>query len=219
MQARAAFTDRFSVTSTSSAGRRSRPGSPLAPSDTGFSEIWLGPKFVFWRVPESQTLASFGLQFQMPIGNGNVFQDTGGLGLVPYLSFGRMIGKTDYGSFHVINVAGYHLSTGAGRTDYFFDSLHFDLDMADEHRFYPTLELNWFHNATNGTGRPFLFFEGRDWANVGALAAGRDLLTIAPGFRYKFTEYLQMGLAVELPLVGSRDLFRYRLGIDFIWRY
>jgi hypothetical protein len=219
VQARAAITDRFSVTINKLGWSSITSGNPLASSDTGFSEIWIAPKFVFWRDPETQTLASFGLQFQMPVGNGTVYQDTGGLGLLPYLSFGRMIGKTDYGSFHLINVAGYHLGTGAGRSDYFFDSLHLDLDVADNHRFYPTLELNWFHNSTNGTGRSYLFFEGRDFANVGASAAGRDLLTIAPGFRYRFTDYLQLGLAVELPLVGSRDLFQYRFGIDLIWRY
>jgi len=219
VQARAAFTDRFSVTMTKLGWSSLTSGSPLAPSDTGFSEIWLGPKFVFWRAPDTQTLASFGLQFQLPVGNGNVFQDTGGLGLVPYLSFGRMIGKTDYGSFHLINVAGYQLTTGSGRTDYFFDSLHLDLDMADEHRFYPTLELNWFHTASNGTTRPFLFFEGRDWANLGASAAGQDLVTIAPGFRYRFTDYLELGATIEFPLVGTRDLFRYRFGVDLIWRY
>ena len=51
------------------------------------------------------------------------------------------------------------------------------------------------------------------------LAFGSSLLTIAPGFRYKFTEYLQMGLALEMPLLGNRDLFQYRIGLDLIWRY
>jgi hypothetical protein len=219
VQARAAFTDRFSVTLTKLGFSSLTPDNPLIGSGTGFSEIWLGPKFVFWRDPDTQTLASFGVQFQMPVGSGKEFQDTGGLGMVPYLSFGRMIGKTDYGSFHLINVAGYNMSTSASRTDFFFDTVHLDLDAGDDHRFYPTLELNWFHNTTAGTSRSYLFFEGRDWANVGASAAGRDLLTIAPGFRYKFTEYLQMGFALEFPIAGQRDLFQYRIGIDLIWRY
>lgn len=219
VQGRAAFTDRFSVVLHKLGWSSVTAGNALATSDTGFSEIWLGPKFTFWRAPDTQTLAAFGLQFQMPFGNATVWQDTGGLALVPYLSFGRRIGKTDYGSIHLINVAGYHLGTGVGRSDYFFNSLHLDLDMNDEHQFYPVLELNWFHTSTNGGARPFLFFEGRDFANIGGTSAGRDLVTIAPGFRYKFTEFLQMGAAVEFPIVGTRDLFAYRLGIDLIWRY
>lgn len=219
VQARAAFTDRFSVTLTKLGFSSITPSSVAAPSDTGFSEIWLGPKFVFWRTPDTQTLASFGLQFQMPVGSGGVYQNTGGLGLVPYLSFGRMMGRTDYGSVHLINVAGYNMSTSNSRTDFFFNTLHLDLDMGDNHRFYPLLEVNWFHNSTAGTARPYLYFEGRDFANVGASAAGRDLLTIAPGFRYKLTESLIFGTAVEFPLVGARDLFQYRIGLDLIWRY
>ena len=218
-QARASFTDRFSVVLHKVGWSSVTAGNFLATSDTGFSEIWLGPKFTFWRAPDTQTLAAFGLQFQLPAGNGTVWQDTGTLGLVPYLSFGRMIGRTDYGSVHLINVAGYHLSTGTGRTDYFFNSLHLDLDLNDEHRFYPVLEANWFHNSTNGAERPFLFFEGRDFANIGATAAGNNLVTIAPGFRFKFTEFLQMGAAVEFPIIGTRDLFDYRFGVDLIWRY
>jgi len=218
-QARAAFTDRFSVVLHKAGFLFLNPSNPALSAGSVFTEIWLGPKFVFWRVPDTQTIASFGLQFQLPTGGGGVFQDTGALALVPYLSFGRRIGQTDYGSFHLINVAGIHIGTDNQRSDYFFNSLHLDLDVGDYHRFYPTLELNWFHYTSNGLERPFFHFEGRDLANVGAPVQGRDLVTIAPGFRYKFTDYLQMGFAVEFPIVGTRDLFQYRIGVDLIWRY
>jgi len=218
-QARAAFTDRFSVVLHKAGFLFLNPSNPALSADSVFTEIWLGPKFVFWRAPDTQTIASFGLQFQLPIGGGGVFQDTGTFSMVPYLSFGRRIGETDYGSFHLINVAGMHIGTDNRRSDYFFDSLHLDLDVGDYHRFYPTLELNWFHYTSNGLERPFLNFEGRDLANIGASAQGQDILTIAPGFRYKFTDYLQMGVAVEFPLVGTRDLLQYRIGVDLIWRY
>jgi hypothetical protein len=48
---------------------------------------------------------------------------------------------------------------------------------------------------------------------------GRDNLTIATGFRYKFSECVQTGMALEFPLVGTRDIFDFRLGIDLIFRY
>ena len=219
IQARVAFTDRFSVVMHKFGATSITPGTSSVSSDTGLSEIWLSPKFVFWRDPESQTLASFGLQFQLPMGAGGVFQDTGTFGMLPYLSFGRRIGQTDYGTFHLINVAGIHIGTDNRRSDYFFDSLHFDLDAGDSHRFYPTLELNWFHYTSAGTQRPTLNFEGRDLANVGSNAQGRNELSIAPGFRYKFNDYWQMGIAAEFPLLGTRDLLQYRLGVDLIWRY
>ena len=218
-QARVAFTDRVSVVLSKAGWVSVNPGRPGLSSETAFSEIWLGPKFVFWRTPDTQTIASAGLQFQLPIGGGGLFQDTGTFGIVPYISVGTKIGEIDYGSFHLINVAGYHMGTDNRRSDYFFDTLHLDLDVGNYHRFYPTLELSWFHYTTNGEERPFLTFEGRDLANIGASAQGHDIVSIAPGFRYRFNDYLEMGFAIEFPVLGSRDIERYRIGLDLIWRY
>ncbi len=218
-QARVALTDRFSVVLHKLGVINVNPESPLVNGGSSLAEIWLGPKFVFWRVPESQTLASFGMQFQLPVGGSSAFQDTGSFSLVPYLSFARRLGEADYGTFQLMNVAGYHIGTDRQRSDYFYDTIHLDLDAGNLHRFYPTLEMSWFHYTTNGQARPYLFFEGRDLANVGATAAGHNVLTLAPGFRYKFNDNLQMGVAAEWTLGGNADLSRFRLGIDMIWRY
>ena len=219
-QFRAALTDRFSVVLHKLGSVSINPATgSAAPGGSGMAEIWLGPKFVFWRVPDTQTLASAGLQFQLPIGSAGAFQDTGSMGLVPYLSIGRRLAETDYGTFHLINVAGYHLGTDNNRSDYFYDTLHLDLDLGDNHRFYPILEMTWFHYTSNGLERPALLFEGRDLANIGSTASGQNYLSIAPGFRYKFTDYLQMGVAAEFGVVGANDLNRFRLGVDLIWRY
>ena len=219
-QARVAFTERFSVV-LHKLGRLSiNPGdSVIASGGSGVAELWMSPKFTFWRAPDTQTIAAAGLQFQLPLGSSSAFQDTGTLGLVPYLSIGRRLGETDYGTFHLINVAGYHFGTNDKRSDYFFDSLHLDLDSGNQHRFYPTLELNWFRYTTNGTERPALLFEGRDLANIGGSADGKNYVSIAPGFRYRFTEALQIGIVAEFGIVGSNDLNRFRLGVDLIWRY
>jgi len=219
-QARVAFTDRFSVVMHKLGWLSINPGSgPLATGGSGFNELWLSPKFTFWRAPDTQTLASFGLQFQLPMGAGDVFQDTGTFGMVPYLSIGRRLGESSFGTFHLINVAGVHIGTDSNRSGYFFNSLHLDLDANNQHRFYPTLELNWFSYTTDGTERPAFTFEGSDLANIGASAAGKNYVSIAPGFRYRFTDYLQMGVAAEFGIVGSNDLNRFRLGVDLIWRY
>jgi hypothetical protein len=219
-QARVAFTERFSVVLHKLGGISINPSAnAVEPGGSGFAEIWLGPKFVFWRVPESQTLASAGIQFQLPMGSLDVFQNTGSVALVPYLSIGRRMAETDYGTFYLINVAGYHLGTDDMRSDYFYNSFHLDLDYGDYHRFYPTIEVNWFHYTTNGLQRPHLFFEGRDLANIGATASGQNHISIAPGFRYRFTETLQIGVAAEFGVVGANSLNRFRLGLDLIWRY
>ena len=41
----------------------------------------------------------------------------------------------------------------------------------------------------------------------------------AAGARYKFSENLQTGIALEFPLNGTRDLLDFRLGVDLIFRY
>ena len=186
-QARVAFTDRLSVVVHKLGGVSFNGTNPFVSGTSGLAEFWLGPKFVFWRNPDTQTIASFGLQFQLPIGSSGAFQDTGNLGLVPYVTFATPLGQTDYGTFQFMNVAGYHMGSDARRSDYFFDSIHVDLDAGDNHRFYPTLEANWFHYTSNGTERPLLKFEGRDLANIGGSASGSNYITLAPGFRYKFT--------------------------------
>jgi hypothetical protein len=219
-QARLALTDRFSFVIHKLGGTSlSKGDNALVAEGSGFSEIWLGPKFTFWRDADAQRIASAGLQFQLPIGSADVFQDTGTIALVPYVSFARELGQSRFGMVRMINVVGYHLGTDNMRSDYFFDTFHMNLDAGDFKRFYPTLELSWFHYTTAGEQRPFLSFEGRDLANIGGSAKDRDFLTVAPGFRYKFTEAIQMGAAIELPLLGTRDLLQTRITLDLIWRY
>jgi hypothetical protein len=42
---------------------------------------------------------------------------------------------------------------------------------------------------------------------------------LAPGVRYKFTEWLQVGTAVEFPVIRRKDLEEFRWTIDLIFRY
>ena len=119
----------------------------------------------------------------------------------------------------MINVTGYHVGTDDFRSDYLFDTLSLSWDIGDQHIFYPMLELSWFHYTSDGLERPFFPFEGRDLANLGGRAGGSDIVTIAPGFRYKFSESLQIGVAGEFSMVGSKDLLNFRATVDLIWRY
>src|SRR5262249_32257060 len=109
-------------------------------------------------------------------------------------------------------------------------SLHLDYNIANANKFYPMLELNWFQYTRNGDRLP-IGFEGADLANFGAFGvnlspppkktsiAGNTFLSLAPGFRYKFSECLQFGTAVEFPITGRKDLMDFRLTVDLIWRY
>jgi hypothetical protein len=220
-QARVAFTDRLSFVVTKFGATWIEPHNADADfqNHVGFSEVFLGPKFTFLRCEDTCTLGAIGLTFEIPSGDRSVLQDTGSLSLVPYLSMGQSFFKTSYGSFNALGTLGYAFRTDSQRSENFFTSLHLDYDVANLHRIYPLMELNWFHYTRNGKDRD-LTFEGRDLFNFGSQhVAGHDEVALAFGARVKATEWWTLGLAVEFPLTTQRDLLSYRITADMIFRY
>jgi hypothetical protein len=221
-QARVAITDWLSLVVNRFGGVWMEPNQPDAffQSHAGFSEIWLGPKITFYRNDTTNTVMAGGLTFQIPTGPAKVFQDTGSLGLVPYLSFAQnFLRSFEYGSFNFLNTTGYDFSTSDVRSPFFFTSFHLDFDVGNAHRIYPLIELNWFHYTQNGHNVP-AGFEGGDLFNFGGQAAGRNDLSIAIGARYKINDFIQTGLAVQWGLVDhSHNVDGFRLTFDMIFRY
>ncbi|QJW99191.1 hypothetical protein [Frigoriglobus tundricola] len=220
-QARLAFTDRWSLVLNKFGGDTINGKNDPSPfhNQTGFAEIWLSPKYTFYRDVDAGTIAAGGLQFQIPVGSKSTYQNTGTLSLVPYVSYAQnFLRDFRLGSFNVMATTGYSFSVNRDRSDYYYLSGHLDFDVAGLHRFYPLLELNWLVNTTNGRTTT-IGSEGRDLINFGGQASGSGLLTIALGGRVKITESAQLGAAFELPLAGKRDLFDYRFTLDFILRY
>lgn len=186
---------------------------------TGFGEFWLGPKWTFFRAPASGTAIAGGLTFQIPVGSSKVVQNTGTLGLAPYISIGQNINAGTWGSFNLINTTGIDFGVGNQRSDFFYNSFHLDYDVRNAHVFYPVLELNYFNYIGNGKARS-LNFDGADMFNFGATNInGRGMLSLAPGMRYKFTEHFQIGTAIDFLLTSPRDTQDVRLVFDMIFRY
>jgi hypothetical protein len=187
---------------------------------TGFAEVWLGPKWTFYRCEQTATVVATGLTFQLPIGSRHEGQDTGTLGLYPYITAAQSFGGSSYGRFNFIGELGYSFSVDNARAEFFNLSLHLDYDVANWHHLYPLMELNWFYFTRSGNVAP-LGFEAADLANFGSKGvAGQSLVTLALGLRYKFNEHVQTGAYFEFPLTGGRkDLDSYRIGFDVIFRY
>jgi hypothetical protein len=220
-QARVAFNEHWSLVMNKLGFVALHPDNPDAVygDHTGFSEVWLGPKWTFLRNDCTRTVAATGLTFQIPSGPSRVFQDTGNLSLTPYFSIAQAFGRSSYGTFDAMGTLGYSFGVDNKRSDYFFMDLHLDYDVASWHKVYPFLEMNWFHYTTNGNAHD-QNFEGADLVNFGANnVSGRDILTLGTGLRYKFTEHAQVGVGAEWPLTTSRDLADFRLTVDFILRY
>ena len=219
-QARLAVTDRLSFVFHKLGGLSMNPGGASAfDGETGFAELWLGPKYTFVRNENAGRVMAAGLQFQAPVGSKGVFQDTGSLSLVPYLSYAEnFFPDFRWGSVNAMLGTGYSISVNRQRSDYYYLSAHLDLDVGNCHRFYPLTELNWLIYTADGNSRP-IGSEGRDLINFGGQAQGKGMMTWAIGARYKISESAQLGAAFELPVAGPRDLFRYRFTLDFILRY
>jgi hypothetical protein len=221
LQARVALTDRLSVVMDKLGWIWMEPHSPIDGfvPHSGFAEIDIGPKFTFYRCEQTGTIAAAGLTFEIPAGDHKVFQDTGDVTLRPYISFAQTFGRTSYGSFDFMTTLGYNFGVDNARTDNFFSSWHVDFNIANANKIYPLVELNWRHYTMNGKTTP-IGFEGGDLFNFGAEhVAGHDVVTIGPGVRYKFTEWAQIGTAVEFSLTGRKDIEDFRWTVDMIFRY
>jgi hypothetical protein len=219
-QGRVAFTERLSlVISKFGFTFLDPPGTLGGDNEVGFSEVWLGPKFTFLRNPDSGTVMAAGLTFQIPLGSGSVYQDTGDLSIAPYFSFGQTFGKTAWGTFNFMNTTGYAFRTDNTRTPYLYSTFHLSFDVADQHRIFPLVELNFVHYTRNGDER-YLSFEGKDLINFGSRGiAGKSDLSLALGARYKFSEQFQIGGAFEVSLLSHDDLCDWRFTLDFIFRF
>jgi hypothetical protein len=199
-------------------------GAPDVPAgrNNGFSEIHLGPKFTFIRNDTSNTVAAFGVTFELGVGSNRALQDTGNLSIVPYFSLAQNFWRTDYGSFNFMGTTGYAFRGDNRRSESLFLSLHLDYDVARLHRIYPLVEMNYRHYTHNGNARD-LNFEGNDLGNFGSRnVSGLNELTVALGGRFVLTNNWQLGVAGEfnvLPNGSGRHLDRFRITADVIFRY
>lgn len=220
LQARLALTENWSVVINKLGWVSINPGGDsLAPSETGFSEFWIGPKWTFLRDADCGRAVATGVTFQIPTGDPKVFQDTGKLSVMPYITAAQNFGRTSYGSFNVMDTAGYNFRTDNTRSEYFVNSAHLDFDVLNLHRIFPLVELNWFYYTRSGKANAFAF-EGADLVNYGSTDVnGRNNLNLATGLRYKFSEHFQAGAAVEFPLVGTRDINAFRMTFDLVFRF
>lgn len=220
-QARVALTERLSLVMNKFGGIWQEPHNHILGFNdhAGFSEVWIGPKYTFYRCDETRTVAAAGLTFQIPAGSNNTFQNTGTLGLTPYVTAAQNFLRSSYGSFNVMDTFGYNFATDNKRTEYIYNSLHLDYNVLNANKIYPLIEMSYLNDTRAGAANAF-GFEGRDLYNFGSTGvSGRNSLTISTGARYKFNECVQTGFTIGTPLVAPRDLYGYRLTWDFIFRY
>jgi hypothetical protein len=223
VQGRLAFGPSFSLVMNKLGGIWFSPEDPNAAGvdgGSGFAEINIGPKWTFWRSESLNMVAATGMNFQIPLGSGSAYQNTGLLGLDPYISYGWNFGRSSYGSFNFMTSVGYNFSIDGERSQYFHNHYHLSYDVMNLHKIYPLLEVNWYKYTHMGDNTPYTF-EGKDLINFGAANAGfHSYLSIAGGARFKLNEHIQTGFACEWDLLNQQnDLEKFRLTVDLIFRY
>lgn len=220
LQGRVNFGPSLSIVMNKLGGVGLYPDGALVDGSTGFSEINIGPKWTFWRDADKGMVAAAGLTFQIPIGSSSVFQNTGSLGLDPYFSYAWNFGRTSWGSFNYISTIGYNFRLDDARDEFFHTHSHLSYDVANMHRFYPLVEFNWYKYTRQGNATAFNFI-GKDVFNVGASNGGfHSYVTVAPGFRFKYNESIQSGIAAEWTLNNTEtSIDKFRLTFDVIFRW
>ena len=222
-QARLALTDRWSIVMSELGYTWFDPRNPVAPAQRGsdFSDIKIGGKYTFLRNGDTGTVAAFGVNVELPIGGPKNLQDTGSLSIDPYFSFGQTFGRLPggFGSLNFLSTTGYSASVDRGRSEFFYSQMHLDYNVANANKFFPLVELNYIHYTSAGNRGDF-GSEGADLMNIGSSTRrGNNYLSMAGGLRYRFSEHIQAGAAVEVPVTHERGLSDYRLTFDVIFRY
>jgi hypothetical protein len=217
-QARLAITDRWSFVMNKLGWFGVQPNNPFLSNESVFADIDLGPKWTFLRNDCSGTLGALGLTFQIPTGTTRFNQNHGSLALIPYLSMGQNFWRTSYGSMNFLGSLAYSFSTENNNRDYLSTNLHLDYDVANLHKFYPLMELNWLHYPQQGS---INFVNVQDNSiNFGSFSMnGHDVVDLSFGARYKFSECFQVGSAIGFPVSGGQRLNDFRITVDMIFRY
>src|SRR5262249_16951909 len=123
-----------------------------------------------------------------------------------------------FGTVNFLGTLGYDFATDNKRSEFFHLHLHLDYNVANIGLF-PLFELNWLRYTKSGKNVDF-GTEGGDLINFGsATRRGKDYLTLAVGARYKFSENILAGAAIEFPTTNERGLNSARLTLDVIFRY
>ncbi|MCS7015917.1 MAG: hypothetical protein NZM42_07355 [Gemmatales bacterium] len=213
MQVRVALNERWSFIAVKDGLITLQPDATLH-DEQGFADVALGFKYTWLRDPLRTYVSAIGLTYEIDLGSHRVLQGQGDGIWNPFVSAALEI----IPGFHYVTNLTFRLPNNTSENSQLFIwSHHWDYQWTE--RFYPLIEWHWYHWLRSGNQVPFSF-EGGDLVNLGSAdVAGNDIITLALGFRYKFSEQSQLGFGYEFPITNRRDVLDERLTLDFIVRY
>lgn len=210
LQLRAAITDELSIIATKDGYAVS--DNPLVAD--GWADVAAGLKLNVYKDVASQTIASVGTTYEMPVGSPQTLQGNGDGEFHLFAT-----GGTEFlEDTHWISGTGLRLPVDQGaESTVFYWSNHLDRRIGDT-GFYLLGETNWYHWVDDGNTP--IGVEGLDLFNLGSNAVdNNDIVTGALGVKYKPSANTELGFAWEVPLTDRRDILDDRFTMDWIFRY
>ena len=210
VQFRAALTERLSIV----AAKDGFVTSSNALIDDGWADLSVGLKYNLYKDYHRQRLLTAGLAFELPTGTPRTLQGNGDGVFHLYLTGGTQF----WDCWHWISASGFRLPSNTNQeSQVWYWSNHIDRRLGNS--WYGLFEVNWYHWMKSGTGG-VAGVEGVDLWNLGSTGvAGRDVVTMAAGLKWKPNDSTELGIAYEFPVTGREFILQNRLTVDFILRY
>ncbi len=218
LQMRVALTERLGFIATKD-GYADAKFDEVLDDEEGLANISLGFKYNFFSDPETETLATAGLRYEIPIqdletndielqGNGDGF-------LNPFLTGAYSVGGVGVQG----SIGAHHALDTNEDTSILHYSLHLDYEVLPG--FFPMVELNGFtaYDRGNRSKGALGQLDGLDTLNFGS--TDRDTtITGGVGFRYRFNDHLLFGAAYEAPMSGQDNtIMEYRVYGDLVLHF
>ena len=184
--------------------------------DDGWASVTAGLKYNFLRDTQSGTLATAGVNYEIPIGSQDALQDIGDGEFHLYVTGGQ---RLLCGNAHWLSAFGWRVPADGGvQSESVHWSNHLDFRLTD--KFYLVTEAAWWHWTDSAdTGLP-LGVAGQDLFNLNTTdVTGNDLVTQNVGVKFKPNRRTEWGLAYEFPLTAFKDVIESRLQAELILRY
>ncbi|MCB1968907.1 MAG: transporter [Geminicoccaceae bacterium] len=217
-QFRIALTDRLGFIATKD-GYADAHFKHVLDDETGFANIAFGMKYALLSDPQSNTIITGGLRYEIPLNDlqtGGIELEGDGDGFLnPFVT-----GATTIGDLGLQASLGGNFALDTDKdTSIMHYSLHADYEVLPG--LFPLIELNGFTAIDNAdrTAGALSQLDGVDVLNFGS--KDRDTtITIGGGARYALLDNLMLGVGGETPITGKNNtIMDYRLYADLVWTY
>lgn len=187
--------------------------------EDGFANIALGLKYAWISEPETETLLTTGLRYEIPIQDvetgGIELQGDGDGFLNPFIT-----GTRSFGDFGLQASFGANLALRPSEdTSILHYSLHADYEILPG--LFPIFEVNGYTAINNGDRSEGAIgqLDGLDALNFGS--EDRDTtVVVGGGLRYQFNDHIQIGAGAETPITeDDNTIMEYRVYFDVVLSY